>query len=71
MAEKAQQEPQLPWSFTPVTAPFLPQSTESGRLSVGACAPEHFLVIEGLDNLLRYFALNSVEERSANWFMAI
>ena len=34
VAEKAQQEPQLPWSFTGVTAPFSLQSIEgSGVLS--------------------------------------
>ena len=36
LAEKAQQAPQLPWFFMPVTAPFFSQSTYSGILSVGA-----------------------------------
>uniref|UniRef100_A0ACD5WN40 Uncharacterized protein n=1 Tax=Avena sativa TaxID=4498 RepID=A0ACD5WN40_AVESA len=31
--EKAQQLPHLPWSLTPVTAPFCRQSTDCGRSS--------------------------------------
>jgi len=33
-AEKAQHEPQPPWFFTPVTAPFYLQSRESGALEL-------------------------------------
>lgn len=44
MAEKAQQDPHSPWSFTGVTAPLSVQSTDSGRSLIGTCEPVHFVV---------------------------
>ena len=42
VAENAQHEPQPPWSFVGVTAPFVRQSTEAGR-SAGVMPASNFM----------------------------
>jgi len=71
VVEKAQHEPHCPWFLTGVTAPLVYQSTDSGRLSVGACFPVQLLVAceFSLYSKPRYLDLNYYVVKSANKFI--
>merc|ERR1712038_370586 len=69
VVQKAQQEPQLPWSFTSLTAPLSLQSTDSGRsLALFTVRPSMLLATMGVFLYPPMWkASNSDSVRSLNW----
>ena len=79
-AENAQHEPHWPWSLTPVTAPFLRQSTSDGRelldetkalldeIDLFLCSFELFEPLTPLNNLTNSALVKSVKLLTPNLY---